>query len=153
MVAGPAVRLPDMDGLDTEQRRLVEAARVARLGTTRRDGTPHVVPITFACDGRSIVTAVDAKPKTTASLQRLRNITAHPAVSVLIDHYDEDWNRLWWARADGSARIKDAETVPNALDLLTAKYPQYREQRPDGPVIVIRIERWATWSAKTSRLR
>jgi PPOX class probable F420-dependent enzyme len=102
----------------------------------------------FVYDGRSIVTAIDAKPKRTTSLQRLRNITANPAVSVLIDHYDDDWNRLWWARADGPARIRDAERGPNALDLLTAKYPQYREQRPDGPVIDIRVDRWVTWSAK-----
>lgn len=133
--------------LDPEQRHLVEAARVARLATVRPDRTPHVVPITFAYDGRSIVTAIDTKPKTTTSLQRLRNIRANPAASVLIDHYDDDWGQLWWARADGSARIEDVETIPDAIELLTAKYPQYRNRRPRGPAIVITIDRWTAWSA------
>lgn len=136
-----------MEELHPEMRHLVQGARVARLATVRPDATPHVVPITFAHDGRSIVTAIDAKPKTTTSLQRLRNIRANPAVSVLIDDYDDDWDRLWWARADGAARVEDAESIPGALELLAAKYPQYRRSRPRGPAIVITIDRWTAWAA------
>lgn len=127
--------------------RRVAAARVARLATVRPDATPHVVPITFEFAGRSIVTAVDDKPKRTTALQRLRNIATNPAVSVLIDHYDDDWNELWWARADGTATIADAETAPDALDVLAAKYQPYRYHRPRGPVIVVTVDRWTVWSA------
>lgn len=86
------------------QRIAVTEARVARLSTTRADGRPHVVPMTFALlsggeHADALVTAVDAKPKRTTDLQRLRNIAANPAVSVLVDHYDDDWTQLWWVRA------------------------------------------------------
>lgn len=136
-----------MLGLEPELRRRVEAARVARLATVRPDATPHIVPITFALAGRSIVTAVDHKPKRTTALQRLRNIATNPAVSVLIDHYDDDWNQLWWARADGTATIGDTETAPDALDMLAAKYEPYRNNRPQGPVVVVTVDRWTAWSA------
>ena len=138
-----------MAKLGPEDRRRVAEARVARLATVRPDGRPHVVPVTFAFDGRTIVTAVDHKPKTTTSLQRLRNIEAHPVASVLVDHYDDDWSQLWWVRADGSARVvPDGPEWQEAVDRLTVKYPQYREDPPDGPVIVVTVEHWSSWSAQ-----
>ena len=80
------------------------SARVARLATTGPDG-PHIVPIVFALAGDTIYHAVDHKPKRTTALKRLANLRADPRASVLADAYDEDWTRLWWARADGVARI------------------------------------------------
>lgn len=136
-----------MDELDPEMRRLVVAARVARLATVRPDASPHIVAMTFAVMGRSIVTAIDHKPKRTTQLQRLRNIEANPAASVLVDHYDDDWARLWWARADGTARIVAASDATDAVELLVAKYPPYRQRRPEGPVIVVTIDRWRAWAA------
>ena len=79
------------------------SARVARLATVDAGGGPHVVPITFAVDGDVIWSAVDDKPKRSRELKRLANIRSNPAVSVLADHYDDDWTRLWWVRADGTA--------------------------------------------------
>lgn len=135
-----------MANLDEDLRRLATAAPVARLATVRPDGRPHLVPITFAIDGDVIVTAVDQKPKSTAQLQRLRNIESRPAVSVLIDHYGDDWSQLWWVRADGSARIANEDAVrDDALTRLSAKYRQYREDPPQGPVIVVSVHRWAAW--------
>ncbi len=136
-----------MDGLDPELRQRVVAARVARLATVRPEGTPHLVPVTFVLDGWSIVTVVDHKPKRTTALQRLRNIEANSAVSVLVDHYGDDWTRLWWARADGTARVVAASEAPNAIDLLMAKYAPYRQQPPEGPVIVVTVDRWTVWAA------
>lgn len=136
-----------MDGLEPGLRQRVAAARVARLATLRPDGTPHVVPVTFALDGWAIVTAVDHKPKGTTALQRLRNIEATPAVSVLVDHYDDDWTQLWWVRADGTARVVDVPDAPTAVELLVAKYAPYRDQPPQGPVIVVTVDRWAAWAA------
>jgi len=129
------------------KRRLAEA-RVARLATVDPRGRPHVVPITFAMDGDTIYFAVDAKPKRTTNLQRLRNIAANPAVSVLADHYEEDWRRLWWVRADGTARIAgDPVASRHGLDLLVARYPQYIEALPPGPVVAITIDRITGWAA------
>lgn len=122
-------------------------ARVARLATVGESGQPHVVPITFALDGDTLYFAVDAKPKRTRDLRRLKNIAANPAVSVLLDHYEEDWTRLWWVRADGRARIVDgAAEIERAIDLLRLRYPQYERSRPGGPVVAIRIERISGWS-------
>ena len=124
---------------------------MARLGTVTPDGGPHLVPVVFVLEpDRDIVwTAVDAKPKSTRSLRRLTNIEANPRVSLLVDGYDEDWTRLWWVRADGQASIR-TDSDPEAargLDALAAKYRQYSEERPAGPVIRIEIDTWRTWTA------
>jgi PPOX class probable F420-dependent enzyme len=119
-------------------------ARVARLATAGPDG-PHVVPIVFALDGDTLYFAVDHKPKRTTALKRLANLCADPRASVLADAYDEDWTRLWWARADGSARIL-APGHERALELLAERYPQYRERPPEGPVVAIDVTRWSSWA-------
>ena len=124
-----------------------ESARVAHLATVDPAGRPHVVPICFAVDGDTLYTAVDEKPKRTRRLQRLRNIEANPRVEVVIDHYDEDWTRLWWVRLRGTARIVDD---PRAMELLAAKYSQYVEQPPAGPVIAVTIEERTEWTASPS---
>lgn len=110
-------------------------------------GRPHVVPICFALDGDTLYTAVDEKPKRTRRLQRLRNIEANPRVEVVIDEYDEDWSKLWWVRLRGSARIVDDA---RAIELLSAKYPQYRERPPGGPMIAVSIEERIEWTASPS---
>jgi len=132
-----------------DARRRVAAARVARLATADGFGTPHVVPIVFALDGDAIHTCVDDKPKTTRRLRRLTDIAENPRVSVLVDHYSDDWSQLWWIRIDGIATIHDADTEAGAtgLDALARKYPQYRVRRPAGPVITIDRLRWRSWSA------
>ena len=133
-----------------EARERIAASRVARLATVGATGAPHLVPICFAVAGDTIYTAVDAKPKRSASLQRLRNIAADGAVAVLADEYDdEDWARLWWARADGRGRVLDpgdAEAV-RAAALLRERYRQYRTMALDGPVVAIDVRRWSGWSA------
>ncbi len=135
--------------LEPDERHRITEAMVARLATTRPDGRPHVVPITFALSGETIVTAVDQKPKTTTSLQRLRNIAARPAASVLVDHYDDDWSRLWWIRADGSARVATQGTEwQEGVELLAQKYVQYRTDVPRGPLIVLSVGRWTSWTGR-----
>ena len=127
-------------------------ARVARLATVAPGGLPHLVPVVFAvaADDRGgsdvVYTAVDAKPKTTRRLRRLANIDSNPQVSLLVDHYADDWTRLWWVRVDGVATV---HTGGDALDLgrrlLRAKYPQYQSVSLDGPVIEIAVQHWSSW--------
>jgi PPOX class probable F420-dependent enzyme len=124
------------------------AARVARLATTDPDGRPHLVPIVFALDGETLYTAVDKKPKRSKKLRRIENARARPDVTVLIDHYEEDWNRLWWIRLRGRARVLEAgKEREHALALLQEKYPQYRDEPPDGPVLAIDVVDIREWSA------
>ncbi len=132
----------------TEAGRLFAAAPVARLATVGPDGCPHLVPVVFAVAGDVVYTAVDGKPKVSLRLRRLANIAARPQVSLLVDHYDDDWSRLWWVRADGVATVHDDGPAAAAgLSLLRAKYPQYQSVSLDGPVIAVRVDRWADWSA------
>jgi PPOX class probable F420-dependent enzyme len=132
-----------------EARERFAAARVARLATVRPDGDPHLVPVVFAVVGDLIWTAVDAKPKSTRRLQRLRNLEAHEPVSLLVDHYDDDWSRLWWVRVDGTARIVpvDGAEGPDVIAALTAKYAQYESDPPPGPLIRIEPRTWRSWSS------
>lgn len=123
-------------------------APVMRLATADPDGQPHVVVTTFAVDGDRLYTAIDQKPKTTRNLKRLRNIQDNPKVAALTDHYDpDDWSKLWWARADGTARLLHShEEMQRPLDLLAERYPQYQKDRPEGPVIEVTVDKWTGWA-------
>jgi PPOX class probable F420-dependent enzyme len=131
-----------------DMRRRVEAARVARLATLALDGTPHLVPFCFVLAGDILYSAVDRKKKRTARLQRLANVARDPRVTVLVDHYEEDWSRLWWVRMAGhAAELDEGSEAERALKLLTDKYPQYAEAPPGGPVLRIEVRRWSGWIA------
>ncbi|MGI9647646.1 MAG: TIGR03668 family PPOX class F420-dependent oxidoreductase [Acidimicrobiia bacterium] len=134
--------------MDADQcRELFSTQPVARLGTMGPDG-PHLVPVVFATDGDRVVTAVDHKPKTTSRLRRLSNVAANPSVTLLVDHYSNDWTQLWWVRADGTASIHDSgDRHATAVELLVARYEQYRDRRPTGPVIDVSVTRWRGWKA------
>jgi PPOX class probable F420-dependent enzyme len=129
---------------------LLGSARVARFATLAPGGRPSLVPVCFAIAGETIYHAVDHKPKATRALARLEHLRADPRAALLADHYDdEDWSRLWWVRADGTGRVLD--DAPEAIDLLVEKYPQYRERRPEGPVVALEVERISGWSADAVR--
>ncbi len=119
---------------------------IARLATITPDGVPHLVPVVFAVHGDVIYTAVDAKPKTTQRLRRLTNIESNPHVSLLVDHYADDWTQLWWVRVDGVAAIhRDGAVLHTGHRRLRAKYPQYQTVPLDGPVIAVTVARWSSW--------
>lgn len=141
--------MPDSPTVDA-LRAAFTRADVARLGTVDDSGRPNLVPICFALSGTSLYTAVDGKPKRSRKLKRLENIRAHPAVSVLVDHYEDDWSQLWWIVAEGRAEIVDDEAESaTAIGLLSAKYAEYEASPPAGPVIAVRVERWRSWSAES----
>jgi PPOX class probable F420-dependent enzyme len=132
---------------EDEARTRLMRAPVVRLATSDGVGQPHVVATTFVVIDGVIFSAVDSKPKRSRNLKRLRNIQANPRVSVLADHYEDDWRRLWWTRADGTARVIEEERdMVEPLRLLGGKYWQYRKDRPEGPVIAVTINRWTGWA-------
>lgn len=128
---------------------LAATARVARLATLDADGRPHLVPIVFAVAGDTLYSAVDDKPKRRdRELRRLRNARERPAATILVDHYAEDWQELWWVRIDGSARVLDGgEEADAALALLAAKYEQYARRPPHPPVLAVDVDRTTAWRA------
>lgn len=131
-----------------EARRRFASRAFARLATVRPDGGPHLVPVVFALDGDTVWTAVDAKPKRSTRLQRLANLRAEPRCSLLVDHEDDDWARLWWVRADGVAAVlDDAPADHPGRRALVARYRPYREHPPDGPLVAITVTGWYGWSS------
>ncbi|WUI78995.1 TIGR03668 family PPOX class F420-dependent oxidoreductase [Streptomyces sp. NBC_00400] len=135
-----------------QAREYFNRARIGRLATVGASGRPHLVPAVFAVTGDTVVFAVDHKPKRTVRLKRLAHIRARPEVCLLVDGYDEDWDRLWWARADGAAVVLPpaGESAVSAgyVDLLVRKYrQQYAGRPPEGPVVEIVVSRWSGWRA------
>lgn len=133
-------------------RLLLAEARVARLATVGADGAPHVVPCCFAVDGDRLYSVVDGKPKSTNALRRLDNVAANQNVSLVVDHYEDDWTELWWVRVDATAAVigegsGDTRTERViALGLLAEKYPQYRVDPPVGAVLRLDISRLVGWA-------
>jgi PPOX class probable F420-dependent enzyme len=124
------------------------AARVARLATTDPDGRAHLVPIVFALDSETLYSAVDRKPKRSSKLRRIENARARPDVTILVDHYEENWGGLWWIRLRGRARVlDDGEEHDHALALLQEKYPQYRAEPPEGPVLAVDVTEVREWTS------
>ena len=125
--------------------------RVARLATISVEGKPHLVPVVYAYDGAHIFVALDEKPKRVApgQLQRVRNISANPNVSLLIDDYAEDWTELAWERLDGLAEVMpEGRAHVEALRLLREKYAQYQSMAlEERPLIQITIKLRTHWSA------
>ena len=137
------MRLPE-----AEARARFASVPVARLGTADAQGRPHVVVVTFAVQGDMIYSAVDQKPKSGANLKRLRNVADNPRVAMLADEYSDDWDWLWWVRADGQAAVlTDQRQMAEPLRLLAGRYWQYREDPPTGPVLAVTVERWSGWAA------
>lgn len=129
----------------------ISAGRVGHLGTADISGQPLVVPICYAFDGKALFSAVDAKPKSAAPerLRRIRNIRENAKVSVVINHYEEDWTRLRHVLIQGDAEVLTAGVeFSRAADLLLAKYPQYRAMglsRGAGVMIKVvpaRVQEW-----------
>lgn len=145
-----------MAQLSAQQSRLLEAARIGHLATASVEGRPHVIPVCFASDGHFIYSVLDQKPKRAAltRLRRVRNIQANSQVSLVVDHYDEDWRRLWYILVSGGAELLvEGNERNSSIVLLRAKYLQYREMDIDqNPVIKITPDRVVSWGTDAATL-
>ena len=128
----------------------LRSARSGHLATADAQGRPHVIPVCYVFDGEAIYSVLDAKPKTTPlrQLRRVRNILANPQVSLVVDHYEEDWSRLKYVLVRGEAGLlQEGEEWARAIAMLREKYPQYQEMDLDeSPVIKITPRRFTPWS-------
>ncbi len=143
--------MPFVSRLTPRASRLLRAARVAHLATSDKSGQPHVMPICFVFDGKHFYSPIDEKPKRAApsKLKRLKNIGENSKVSLVIDHYDEDWRRLAYVLVFAKARIlQRGAKHQNAVRLLRKKYPQYRAMAiHERPMVVIAAKRIVGWGA------
>ena len=139
--------MASITGPDAE---FLRTARTARLATADGSGRPHVIPVCFVFDGTALYIVLDQKPKSVplTRLRRVRNILANPQVSLVADHYEEDWSRLRYVLVSGRAElIQSGEEAAGAIESLRRKYPQYRDMDLDGnPVIKITPARFTPWS-------
>jgi PPOX class probable F420-dependent enzyme len=132
-----------------EARRRVAEARVGHLATVDHAGAPHVVPLCFVLHGETLYWAVDQKPKASRDVKRLSNIRVNAAAQVVVDHYEEDWTKIWWVRLTGRARVlEDGPEAGRAMALLAGKFSQYRDQPPQGPAVAIDVTRWSSWESE-----
>lgn len=148
-----AARAPFASTLRASVTSVLRRARVARLATADAEGQPHVVPVCFAYDGRTIDIAIDEKRKRVAPerLRRVRNVQANPHVALVVDEYHEDWRRLWYVMALGEARMvrPGGKAHAAAVARLRRKYPQYQAMRLDErPVLRITPRRVIGWAAR-----
>jgi PPOX class probable F420-dependent enzyme len=132
---------------------LLEAERVAHLGLLDDDGRPRVLPVTFARLQGAVWSAVDDKPKRVPGdrLARVRWLRARPASALTIDRYDDDWTRLAWVQVIGRTTVREVAGHPDVLAALAARYPQYRERAPRGPLLCLDPDRIVHWRAAAER--
>ena len=139
-----------MPKLSPSQDRFLRLARAGHLATADANGQPHVIPVCYVFDGQTIYSVLDAKPKTTPlrQLRRVRNILANPHVSLVVDHYEEDWTRLQYVMVTGDAELLESgEEWTRAIALLREKYPQYQSMDlGESPVIKITPARFVPWT-------
>ena len=129
-----------------DARRLVEEGRVARVGTIDGRGRVHLVPIVYVLEGDTLYSSTDAGPPA----KRLRNLESNPAVTVIVDVYDEDWSKVWWVRLSGvGRRIDEGPEYDLAYRMLWAKYSQYTDEPAGGPIMAVDIEKWSFWAYST----
>jgi len=138
--------------LSPAQDRFLRSARTGHLATADAKGRPQVVPVCFVFDGQAIYSVLDAKPKTTPlrQLRRVKNILANPQVSLVVDHYEENWDKLQYILVSGDAELLESdERWAVAIAMLREKYPQYQAMDLDqSPVIKITPVRYSPWSSK-----
>jgi len=138
--------------LTSAQDRFLRSARTGHLATADATGQPHVIPVCYVFDGESVYSVLDAKPKTTPlrQLRRVRNILANPRVSLVVDHYEEDWTSLQYVMVTGDAGLLESgEEWARAIVMLREKYPQYQQMDlAQSPVIKIVPSRFVPWSSQ-----
>ena len=135
--------------LPAEQAELLDRASVGRLATAGVNGAPHVIPVCYALMDGTIYSVLDQKPKRAplTRLRRVRNILANPQVSLVVDHYEENWERLWYILITGHAELlEEGAERPAAIQVLREKYLQYRGMNIDAnPVIKITPSHIVSW--------
>jgi PPOX class probable F420-dependent enzyme len=130
-------------------RELLHERRIGHLGLLDGDARPRVLPVTYALLDGELWSAIDDKRKRRPgeSLARVRWLRARPASALTVDRYDDDWSRLAWVQVLGSTEVVDVAGNERALDALAARYPAYRERRPQGPLLRLTPDRALCWRA------
>jgi PPOX class probable F420-dependent enzyme len=115
------------------------------LGTVHPERGVDLVPVVYTVADHTIVIPVDTvKPKETTRLQRLENIAQDPRCTLLVDHYDDDWSRLWWVRVSGVGREASADAI---WPVVRGRFPAYAEEASVATGIVLTPVEVTGWAA------
>jgi PPOX class probable F420-dependent enzyme len=130
-------------------RELLESEPVGHLGLLDDAGHPRVLPVTFAVVEGKLWSAIDDKPKRVpgTELARVRWLRERPRSALTVDRYSDDWSRLAWVQAIGETAIVDIGRNKAVLEVLSARYPPYRERAPRGPLLRLDPDRVTWWRA------
>jgi PPOX class probable F420-dependent enzyme len=123
---------------------LLSSARVGRLALLDERDLPRVLPVTYAVWEGAVWSAIDSKPKRSGEPARVRRLRRRPEAALLVDRYDDDWSRLAWVELRGAVSI---EPLGPALEALGARYPQYRDEPPPGPLLRLAVRDAVWWRA------
>lgn len=143
----PGGRAARLDELPPRIAAFLDEERRGVMSTIARDGSAHSVPVVFARIGNEIVSPIDHKPKTGEVMARVKNLARDDRVTLLVDHWDEDWTRVGWLMVRGRGVVEpDAEM--SRMKALNERYHQYSPDERHDALITIRPTRllWWTWS-------
>jgi PPOX class probable F420-dependent enzyme len=124
---------------------MLEDQRVARLAYLDGHDRPRVLPIVYAVAEDAVWGIIDTKPKRSPEPARVGWLRRRPDVAFCVDVYDDEWEDLAWVQLLGTVALLDLDESPNALEALRARYPQYRERTPPGPLLRFDLERALWW--------
>ena len=132
-----------------KEKEFIHNHEIAHLSTVDKNGNPHIVPIVYAYDGDLVYTPIDSKPKKIegTEIQRVKNIRNNSSVSVVIDDYSENWDKLSWVQIRGNAELTtEGPLFDKGADLIINKYPQYAEMDLNiSMIIVVNPKRIVSW--------
>ena len=111
------------------------------------EGGPRVQPVTYAIAEGRIWSAIDSKPKRTVEPARLRFLRRDQRAALTVDRYSDDWGELAWVQVLGRVSILGVDEGGPGLEALGAKYEQYRETDPPGPLLALDPQRYLWWRA------
>ncbi len=126
---------------------LLESERVGRLAFADDQGHPRVLPVTFAVAEDAVWSAIDQKPKRRPEPARVRWLRRRPEAALCIDLYSDDWSQLAWLQLLCRVEVLEREAAGPGLAALAAKYDQYADEPPPGPVLRLAPERALHWRA------
>jgi PPOX class probable F420-dependent enzyme len=141
----PSGRAASLTELPERIASLLDVERRGVMSTIAEDGSAHAVPVVFARLGDEIVSPIDHKPKSGEILGRVKNLGRDDRVTLLIDHYDEDWTSLAWLMVRGRATV-DPDAPLDLMRELNHRYPQYEPDERHDALIRIQPVRLSWWS-------
>jgi len=142
--------------------KLIKSAEIGYLATASPNLQPYVTPAVLIIERDTIYVPLDSKPKTVnyRQLKRVKNVLQNPKVAFLVEHYENDWSRLWFVMLTGFANLviqnEDLNTnkeIRKVRSLFLEKYIQYNQVEIGSAYIKLRKLKGTFWQFKKTKER